>query len=262
MHDLKQAKRNGAIAVEFEDPEIVNEFVVESTEHLADIENQLLTIEAAGADIDVDLVNTVFRGVHSIKGAAGFLGLTSINELAHSLENVLNLMRERELIPTSAIVDVTLKASDELRSMIENVAGSNDVDVKSHVARLEAIASGEPLEDEPPAVEINDAGLDGADALAAAEALIAEMEAAGTTSISDLKKAPARKKPAAKKTSAKKPAAKKATTRKAPAKSKSAAASKAKAAKSPTTEHPSSAETPAAPVAKTAETAKPSSAAD
>ena len=52
---------------------VVAEFVVESREHLADVENQLLAIESAGADIDVELVNTVFRAVHSIKGAAGFM---------------------------------------------------------------------------------------------------------------------------------------------------------------------------------------------
>ena len=44
-----------------EHDQIITEFVVESREHLADIENQLLAIETAGADIDVELVNHVFR---------------------------------------------------------------------------------------------------------------------------------------------------------------------------------------------------------
>ena len=48
---------------------IVADFVVESREHLADVENQLLAIEAAGAEINVDLVNEVFRAVHSIKAS-------------------------------------------------------------------------------------------------------------------------------------------------------------------------------------------------
>lgn len=132
------------------DQEILHEFVVESSEHLADIENQLLTIEAAGADIDVDLVNTVFRGVHSIKGAAGFLGLTTINRLAHALENVLNLMREQKLVASSEIVDVMLKAADRLRGLVLDASHSNDVDVTAHVEALNEIASGtRPVSAEP-----------------------------------------------------------------------------------------------------------------
>ncbi len=126
-----------------DDQELLQEFVVESSEHLADIENQLLTIEAAGANLDVDLVNTVFRGVHSIKGAAGFLGLSAINKLAHSLENVLNLMRERSLTPTNAIVEVMLKAADQLRGLVDDVANSNNVDVSAHCKKLDAIAAGD-----------------------------------------------------------------------------------------------------------------------
>ncbi|WP_417736632.1 chemotaxis protein CheW [Rosistilla oblonga] len=120
-----------------EDQEILDEFVVESLEHLADVESQLLSIEAAGADIDVDLVNTVFRAIHSIKGAAGFLGLPRINELAHCLENVLNLMREEKLVPTSTIVDGLLSASDTLQAMVADVGASNEVDISNHLVELE-----------------------------------------------------------------------------------------------------------------------------
>lgn len=134
----------------FEDPELVKEFVVESNEHLADIESQLLDIEAGGASIDVDLVNTVFRAVHSIKGAAGFMGFRSIQNLAHTLENVLNLMRERALVPTSEIMDLMLRAADLLRSMINDIDNSNDIDVSQLVCSLERIAAGKsPGSDSP-----------------------------------------------------------------------------------------------------------------
>ena len=74
-------------------------YVEESLEHLADIENDLLAIEAGGAEIDEDLVNKVFRAAHSIKGGAGFMGLETIKELSHWMENVLGQIRSRELIP-------------------------------------------------------------------------------------------------------------------------------------------------------------------
>ncbi|HAN99197.1 MAG TPA: hybrid sensor histidine kinase/response regulator [Planctomycetaceae bacterium] len=126
----------------FEDAELIAAFVVESLEHLADVENQLLSIESGGAEIDIELVNTVFRAVHSVKGAAGFLGLQTINRLSHSLENVLNRVRNRELVPDSAIVDVLLKGADQLRQLLQQVERSNSVDVTSHVVKLDRIADG------------------------------------------------------------------------------------------------------------------------
>ena len=121
------------------DPEMVSMFIAESTESLADIENQLLTIESGGADIDVDLVNTVFRSIHSIKGLAGFLELGAINKLSHSLEDVLNRIRNRDLVPDSDIVDVMLRAADELSEMVAVPEESNDVDITKHVEALHAI---------------------------------------------------------------------------------------------------------------------------
>lgn len=126
----------------FNDDDLLDDFIIESREHLSDVENQLLTIEAGGADIDVDLVNTVFRAVHSIKGASGFFGLAVIGDLAHRLENVLNLFRERKLVPNSQIIDAALKASDRLRTLIEDVSHSNEQNVDEHLAVLDVIADG------------------------------------------------------------------------------------------------------------------------
>ncbi|BHH83350.1 hybrid sensor histidine kinase/response regulator [Desulforhopalus sp. 52FAK] len=128
--------------MEIEDDEILQGFIEESLEHLADIENDLLAIEEAGADIDEDLVNKVFRAAHSIKGGAGFMGLTAIQSLSHSTENVLGMIRSKKLIPTPEIVNVLLMASDELQNMIEDVHNSNDTDISAHVDPLDAIADG------------------------------------------------------------------------------------------------------------------------
>ncbi len=122
-----------------EDDEILQGFIEESLEHLADIENDLLAIEEGGADIDVDLVNKVFRAAHSIKGGAGFMGLTVIQNLAHAAENVLGLIRSEKLVPTPDIINVLLMASDELQQLIENVETSNEVDITEHVNALNAI---------------------------------------------------------------------------------------------------------------------------
>ena len=137
-----------------EDTELLNDFVIEAKEHLADVENQFLQIEDAGEDVDVDLVNEVFRAIHSIKGAAGFLGLTKVNDLAHSLENVLNMMRNHELVPTSPIVDAMLRAADTLKGMIEDIENCDATDVGGHITELEGIAAGQPVAaDDAPAPE-------------------------------------------------------------------------------------------------------------
>ncbi|MEN6495331.1 MAG: chemotaxis protein CheW [Thermoguttaceae bacterium] len=126
----------------FEDKEIVAEFVVESRERLADVENQLLAIETAGSDLDVELVNEVFRAVHSIKGAAGFLGFETLSQLAHSLENVLNLVRNRQLVPDGQVTDVLLRSADTLRKMIDDVEHSNEVEISEYLDLLQQIVAG------------------------------------------------------------------------------------------------------------------------
>ncbi|MBM9537163.1 hybrid sensor histidine kinase/response regulator [Desulfobulbus alkaliphilus] len=126
----------------FEDDEIVQGFVEESLEHLAGIENDLLAIEEAGTDIDVELVNKVFRAAHSIKGGAGFMGLSVIQDLAHASENVLGLIRAGKLVPTPEIINVLLLAADELQRLIENISTSNTIDISSHTIALNSIFEG------------------------------------------------------------------------------------------------------------------------
>ncbi len=69
-------------------------YVEESLEHLADIENDLLTIEAGGADIDEELVNKVFRAAHSIKGGAATFGFNTISGFTHIVETLLDEVRK------------------------------------------------------------------------------------------------------------------------------------------------------------------------
>ncbi|QDV23997.1 hybrid sensor histidine kinase/response regulator [Aureliella helgolandensis] len=123
----------------FQDDEILQEFVSESSEQLANIEEELLAIETQGEHADLELVNKVFRAIHSIKGAAGFLGLSKINELSHSLENILNRMRCRELIPTTEVTEALLRSADVLRNLIADVGNSNAVDVSANIGLLDLI---------------------------------------------------------------------------------------------------------------------------
>ncbi len=139
--------------MQIEDDEILQGFIEESLEHLADIENDLLAIEEDGADIDEDLVNKVFRAAHSIKGGAGFMGLTVIQDLSHVMENVLGLIRSGKLTPTPEIINVLLQASDKLNTMIEDVNNSNEYDIEEHLVPLNDIYDGNPPQKAAPAAE-------------------------------------------------------------------------------------------------------------
>ncbi|MBN1477895.1 chemotaxis protein CheW [Candidatus Sumerlaeota bacterium] len=123
----------------FADDEIMQEFVTEALEHLGDVQNQLLTIEEQGADFDRGVVDTVFRAMHTIKGAAGMLGLETINRLAHQLEDVLNRIRGGDLIPTSEVVDALLQGSDVLNGMVSDIDNSADVDISGPLGLLAAV---------------------------------------------------------------------------------------------------------------------------
>ena len=115
--------------------DLVGDFVTESREHLANVETDLLRLEQGGS-ADQDTVNKVFRCVHSVKGVAGFLGFERINELAHTLESTLDLVRKDRLQPTRDLIGVLLEAIDQLRAMIENAADSNNADIRANLERL------------------------------------------------------------------------------------------------------------------------------
>lgn len=125
----------------FEDESIVQDFVTESNEHLAHVESQLLEIEAGGANSNIETVNALFRAVHSIKGAAGFLGFDTVNTLAHALENVMDQVRNRVLTPTAEMVDLLLRSCDQLKWLINNLEQSNSADVSALVSDLDGIAN-------------------------------------------------------------------------------------------------------------------------
>jgi two-component system chemotaxis sensor kinase CheA len=124
-----------------EDDELIKDFIVESQEHLSDVESQLLTLESQQDGVDTALVNQVFRAVHSIKGAAGFLGFEVLESLAHRGEEVLNRLRNNEMRPTSLVINTLLKATDRLKGLLDCLESSNEQDVTEHLVALEGLLS-------------------------------------------------------------------------------------------------------------------------
>lgn len=156
---------------EFFDPELVADFIAEAKEHLETIEPNLLELEKAPDNLA--LLNDIFRPMHSLKGASGFLGLNRINHLAHKSENILDELRKGSMQVTSEIMDVILASTDALRQMIENLESTNsegDVETEPIMAQIDAIMAGESGR---PAAAVADAPQD-----APAEAATAPVEEA------------------------------------------------------------------------------------
>lgn len=135
----------------FASADIVQAFVEDCREHLGDIEANLMDIESAGAAADPELMNSVFRAAHSIKGGAGMLGFDTIKELAHKLENVLHMIRSKELVADNAIVNTLLGGFDKLLELVENIEGSESISIVEHVQKLKAIAESKQVPKAAPA---------------------------------------------------------------------------------------------------------------
>ncbi|HEY9766852.1 MAG TPA: chemotaxis protein CheA, partial [Chroococcales cyanobacterium] len=119
-------------------------FIEEAKDNLSVLEKGLLSIEAAGAEADSDLVNEIFRAVHSIKGGAGFFGLEKLKDLSHGMESLLNGMRNREIVATPSLINILLSSADTLNEMILDPKGSNDFDIAEHLVVLKGALAGDP----------------------------------------------------------------------------------------------------------------------
>ena len=130
--------------------DLMTGFVEDCREHLDHIEAALMDIEAAGDNQDPEVVNSVFRAAHSIKGGAGMLGLDNIKALSHMLENVLHMVRSNELVPNHDVVDVLLKGFDKLTEMVNNIEESENISIDAHVAKLVALTAKNAARTEAP----------------------------------------------------------------------------------------------------------------
>lgn len=119
-----------------DDDEILELFLEESVEHLESIEEDLLSIESLGENVDLEKVNRVFRAIHTIKGGAGFFGLTKIKDLTHVTENMLDLIRKGQLSPTKEVIQCLFSSIDMLNEMFNNYKDMDQFEVKDIVISI------------------------------------------------------------------------------------------------------------------------------
>jgi two-component system, chemotaxis family, sensor kinase CheA len=133
------------------DDGLIQEFVAEARDHLANIEPDLLLMEKDGKAVGQDIINRIFRAIHSIKGAAGFFGFERLKRLSHVMESVLMKIRDGQTDPTPLIVEPLLKGVDRLNEMVADIDASESINCDNEVQALEAILNGGIAPAEAPA---------------------------------------------------------------------------------------------------------------
>ena len=131
-----------------DDPSFYEDFLVEAQEHFEQIETNFLALEESPGDLD--LLNAIFRSVHTIKGAAGFLGLQKVLSVAHMGENVLDELRKGRMELNDRVMELLFETVDILKVLVDDVAvqvrkqgEATDPDTTGLIRDLEALRRGE-----------------------------------------------------------------------------------------------------------------------
>ncbi len=99
--------------------DLLQEFIAEATENLAVIDQELVRLEQQPNDKEI--LGNIFRLVHTVKGTCGFLGLSRLEKVAHSGENVLGKFRDGELEVTPDAVTIILECIDRIRDILTSI---------------------------------------------------------------------------------------------------------------------------------------------
>jgi len=120
-------------------------FLEESREHLQNLNSCVLELENAPDNLSV--LGEIFRSAHTIKGMSATMGFTTIAELTHEMENILDMLRKSQLQATPDIIDTIFKCVDTLEQLVESVATNSEstIEVEPLVVKLKALAKGEAI---------------------------------------------------------------------------------------------------------------------
>ncbi len=121
---------------DFDRGAVLASFLVESEEGLDAMEQALVQMETNPSDLE--LLHTIFRVAHSIKGNATSLELPELAGFAHVVEDLLDVFREQQALPGPELISLLLKAVDELRAMVAGAqAGPVELTQQQHRLRKE-----------------------------------------------------------------------------------------------------------------------------
>ncbi len=175
---------------------VVHDFLVESYENLERLDREFVELERDPSNREV--ISSIFRTIHTIKGTCGFLGFSKLESVAHKGENLLSKLRDGLLQTTHEITTALLSMVDAIREIlarIESTGAEGDDEYAALVAELIRLASGDaaPAEAAPaePAAPATPAAATATPALEAAAPAPAPVKNVGDILIEEGKASPA-----------------------------------------------------------------------
>jgi two-component system chemotaxis sensor kinase CheA len=121
------------------------DFIVEAAEHLEEMESSLLRLEQDYEDKEV--LDEIFRSIHTIKGAAQFVGIERVSELSHKLENLLDLIRRNEITLNTSITDLLIAGKDRLALLVDELERTQGekTEVSDLVEQVRRVVEGDEI---------------------------------------------------------------------------------------------------------------------
>ena len=121
--------------------DLVQDFILETEEIIEALDHDLVELESRKNDLD--LLNKIFRGAHTMKGASSFLGFDKMTNVTHHAEEILNKLRKNELSVNSQIMDILLEFVDATKTVVVDIKqGTDNADVKDLINRLKLANEG------------------------------------------------------------------------------------------------------------------------
>ncbi len=134
------------MSVENEDQELLEGFLTETAELLEKLDDDLVTLEKTPSD--KELLNRIFRSIHTVKGASSFLGFELLVKVTHKTEDVLNRLRKEELVVNPEIMDVVLEAVDLVKLLVSDVKAGDkqEREIRATIGKLLPLLSENAVE--------------------------------------------------------------------------------------------------------------------
>jgi two-component system chemotaxis sensor kinase CheA len=137
---LENKLREAAMSIN-EMQDLVQDFILETEEIIEALDHDLVELETKKTDLD--LLNKIFRGAHTMKGASSFLGFDKMSSVTHHAEEILNRLRKNEMTVTAEIMDILLEFVDITKQILNDIKeGSNSTQVDDLIKRLKLANEG------------------------------------------------------------------------------------------------------------------------
>ncbi len=139
--------------------ELLQTFTSEGQELLDEVEPRLIELQEktdVDGQVDGEVLNSIFRIFHTIKGSAGFLELNNLQEVTHEAETLLDYYRKGNLTPNPEQISLLLQTTDFIRTLLGNIEKymhdkGFEIEKERMVKTLSSVISGKPLDTKPPA---------------------------------------------------------------------------------------------------------------